>query len=73
MPTFRRLFPEYKDMVDDVVSDKLYSKAGIELHPARPWKALGIALSIAIGAPLIVLVLGAALGWALVGFRPRST
>jgi hypothetical protein len=69
MPTFRRLFPEYKDMSDDAVSDKLYAKAGIELHPARTWKALGIAISIALGVPLVALVIGAALGWAFSGFR----
>ncbi len=71
MPTFRRLFSEYRDMSDDAAIDKLYAKAGIELHPARPWRALGNALSIALGVPLVVLVIGAALGWAFSGFRAK--
>jgi hypothetical protein len=73
MPTFRRLFPEYGDLSDDVLTSKAYAKAGIELKPARPWRALGIALSIAFGVPLVVLALGAALGWAISGFRPKPT
>jgi hypothetical protein len=73
MPTLRRLFPQYDDKSDNAASDKLYAKAGIEPHPARPWRALGIALSIALGVPLGVLVLGAALGWAFSGFRAKPT
>ncbi len=71
MPDFRRLFPEYKSQSDDAVSKRLYDSAGIKTHPARPWRALLIAASIAIAGPAITLVLGAALGWALLGFLPK--
>jgi hypothetical protein len=64
----RRLYPEYKDLSEDAISDRLYKKAGIELDPARPWAMLGWAVLIALGIPASVLLLGAALGWALSGF-----
>jgi hypothetical protein len=71
-----RLYPEYKDLSDDVVSNRLYQKANIAIkEPAAPWKALGIMLLIAFGVPALVLLLGAALAWALSGFtaaRPHA-
>jgi hypothetical protein len=66
---FRRLYPEYRDLSEPALSDKLYGKAGIVLTPARPWRALGIALAIALAVPLFVLIIGVALGWAFSGFR----
>jgi hypothetical protein len=71
----RRLYPEYNDLSDDSVGDRLYKKASIATNPAAPWKVLGNMLLIAIGVPLLVLLLGAALAWALSGFtaaRPRA-
>lgn len=73
LPDVRRLYPEYRDLSETALSDKLYSKVGIVLSPARPWRALGIALAIALAVPLFVLIVGAALGWALSGFRARSS
>jgi hypothetical protein len=72
----RRFYPEYKDLSQDVVSDRLYKKAGMVLDPARPWGTLGWVLLIALGIPAFVLLLGMALGWALSGFfstRPKQT
>ncbi|TYL84519.1 hypothetical protein FXB40_44785 [Bradyrhizobium rifense] len=71
LPDFRRLYPEYRDRSETALSDKLYSKAGIVLSPARPWRALGMALAIALAVPLFVLIVGAALGWAFSGFRSK--
>ena len=70
----RRLYPEYNDLSDDVLSTKLYQKAAISIkEPAAPWKTLGIVLLIAIGVPVLALLLGAALAWVLSGFAaPRS-
>jgi ABC-type glycerol-3-phosphate transport system permease component len=73
LPDFRRLYPEYRDLSDDSLSDKLYDRAGIMRNPALPWRALGITVTIAIGAPLIVLLIGAALAWALSGFQSKPT
>jgi hypothetical protein len=70
---FRRLFPEYKDLSDDTVSTKMYEKADIPLNPAHPWQTLDIVLLIALGIPALVLLLGAAVGWALSGFVTRAT
>lgn len=65
----RRLYPEFKDLTDDAISDRLYKKAGIGLSLARPWEVLGWATLIALGIPASVLLLGVALGWAIAGFR----
>jgi hypothetical protein len=64
----RRLFPEYNDLSNEVLINRLYQKAGVPLEPPAPWKALGIAVLIAIGVPVAVLLLGAALAWVLSGF-----
>ena len=72
----RRLYPEYKDLSDVVISNKLYKKANIAIEePAAPWKTLGIMLLIALGVPVLALLFGAALAWALSGFaatRPHA-
>jgi hypothetical protein len=70
----RRLYPEYNDLADDVVETKLYQKAAVPIRePAAPWKTLGIVSLVAIGVPMLVLFLGAALAWVLSGFAaPRS-
>jgi len=65
----RRLFPEYKDLSDDVVIRRLYQKAAIPIkEPAAPWKTLGIMLLIAFSVPVLWLLLGAAVAWAISGF-----
>jgi hypothetical protein len=72
----RRLYPEYKDLSENDVSDRLYKKAGIVLDPARPWSTLGSAVLVALGIPAFLLLLGMALGWALSGFfstRPKQS
>jgi hypothetical protein len=65
---FRVLYPEYRDLTDDQISDRLYEKAGMPLTHPSPWILLLKTLSIAIGVPLIVLAVGSALGWAFDGF-----
>jgi hypothetical protein len=69
----RRLFPEYKDMAEANLSNLLYERAGITLTPARPWEIVGIATSLAFGVPILVLLMGWAVGWAASGFStPRA-
>jgi hypothetical protein len=68
VPKLRALFPEYKDLTDDQLSDRLYQKAGMQTTPVSPWSLVTRAASIAIGVPLIVLAVGSALGWSLAGF-----
>ena len=63
VPKLRALFPEFKDLTDDQLSDRLYQKAGIQITPVSPWSLIMRAVSIAIGVPLLVLAVGSALGW----------
>jgi hypothetical protein len=69
MEDFRRLYPEYKDIADKVLSEKLYEKAGQPLKHVHPWESVAKAAGIALGVPLAALVLGRSLLWAFSGFR----
>lgn len=71
-PKFRQFYPEYRDLTTEMLSGRLYSKAGIATNRARPWTTLFVAVVTAIGVPLLVLILGAGLGWALAGFLSPS-
>ena len=42
-------------------------------NPGDPWTLLLKVLCIALGVPAVVLVIGAALGWALAGFREAKS
>jgi hypothetical protein len=70
---FRALYPEYADLSDRDLLSKTYKTAGAELDPDRkPWTTLFFWLGVALGIPLLILVLGKALFWAIVGFSPSS-
>jgi hypothetical protein len=66
---FRRLYPEYKDLSDKALSEKLYEKAGQPLKHVHPWESIGKVAGVAFGVPVIVLLIGLSLLWALSGFR----
>lgn len=70
---FRRLYPEYKDLDDETLQSRTYEKAGIPLHPAKPFWVLGQFLIIGVGVPLVLLATGASLGWVLRGFQDRAS
>jgi len=70
---FRKLFPEYKDLSDEDLSDKLYAGTGLPHRPARPWAKLLGTLGFATGVPLAALALGWSLIWALSGFCRSGT
>ncbi|MFG1411440.1 hypothetical protein V5G24_10020 [Xanthobacter sp. VTT E-85241] len=73
-PKFRALYPEYKDLNTRDLSEKLYSKAVITLTPQpKPWEELLQAAAIAVLPPLTLFMLGAAILWALAGFRATNT
>ena len=65
---FRALYPEYKDLSEDQLYTRLYEKAGKTIRFFAPWTLLLKVVSIGIGAPLIVLALGSAIGWSFAGF-----
>ncbi|AYM12289.1 hypothetical protein At1D1108_26630 [Agrobacterium tumefaciens] len=74
MPSFRALFPEYKDMSDEDLATKTYEEVGRPLTPPKPWQTLAGFAGLAFGLPLAVLVIGSAFVWAFSGFsRPRAS
>ena len=73
LPTFRKLYPEYADLPEKDLSEKLYAKARIPLTPIRPWPMLWEKVALAIGPPVGILVLGWAFLWALSGFANPKT
>ena len=66
---FRRLYPEYKDVSNSDLSEKLYAKAGRPLEHIHPWHKVMQTAGFAFGVPLAVLALGWSLLWAIAGFR----
>jgi hypothetical protein len=67
---FRPLYQEFRTLSDIELSSKLYADAGRPLRdPPNPWVALGIRTGFAFAVPSAVLILGAAFGWAVRGFR----
>jgi hypothetical protein len=66
---FRRLFPEYKDISDHVLEEKLYAQVGQPLQHPHPWRRVMATTGLAFGIPLAVLIFGYSLAWALAGFR----
>jgi hypothetical protein len=76
LPIFSKLYPEYKDLNEKDLLEKLYAKAGIPLTPIRPWPLVGEKAGLAIWPPIAVLIIGWAFIWALSGFlkseRPIS-
>ena len=65
---FRNLYPEYKDLNDHDLNERLYAKAGRPLKHFHPWVKVGEAVGVAFGVPLAVLVLGFSLMWVGSGF-----
>ena len=66
---FRPLFPEYADLSDRELEDKLYAAANLPVSTPHPWGDLASVIAAALGPPVLVLVLGGALMWALKGFK----
>src|SRR5262245_25155998 len=40
-PKFRRLYPEYEDLAEDDLSERLYHRAGLQIERPRPWALVG--------------------------------
>jgi hypothetical protein len=68
LSTLRRLFPEYNDMSDESLIVNVYARA--DRSEFLPYLQSFIFLAVLI--PLVVLVLGAALAWALRGFQSTA-
>jgi len=73
MADFRRLYPEYRDLSDNDLANKMYEKAGRPLkEEPQPWRMVGQAAAVAVIVPLTIFLLGWAVAWALSGFRRRE-
>src|SRR5262249_38731386 len=70
---FRHLYPEYRDLSDHDLAERIYAKAGRPLTHPNPWAKVAVTAGIAIGVPLAVFVLGWCLGWAFSGFRGATS
>jgi hypothetical protein len=72
MSKFRQLYPEYKDLSDRELANKLNADLSLPyVDLPSPWATLGMWASIAFGIPLAVLILGACLVWAFSGFAAK--
>ena len=71
MSIVRRLYPEYKDLSDNVLMRKAYAVRGIAVPTPNPWATLGMWVAVALGIPLVVLILGSSLVWAFSGFAAK--
>jgi hypothetical protein len=67
LETIRKLYPEYAELSNRALKEGLLKKGGIS--PPEPWLVLGVFALIAVLPPIVLLLLGAAVGWALIGFR----
>jgi hypothetical protein len=73
---FRPLYPEYNDLPDGELVRKLYAAHDTltfdDLIPApKPWATMAMWATIALGIPLVVLILGSSLVWAFSGFAAK--
>jgi hypothetical protein len=68
---FRAAFPEYKDVSDDVLTNDPYKKIGVFPVDHSGFKELRQDELIAVGCPLLVLVMGWALLWRSPGSESR--
>jgi hypothetical protein len=69
MDRFRVLYPEYKDLSEQVLENDVYRKAGIPLREFKPWRKLGVQLAWALLIPLAAFLLVWSMMWAFSGFR----
>jgi hypothetical protein len=69
MEQFRILYPEHNDLTDSELARRVYENAGLPIQEApAPWTLVLKVIAIAVGVPLIILVIGVALLWSFAGF-----
>jgi hypothetical protein len=70
----RTFYPEYNEFTNPFdLLDKTYLDTDLKLFKPRPWDRVVSVATFALGAPLVILIIGAALVWAVSGFsRPRT-
>ena len=76
LPGFRQRYPEYRGLSDTLLATKLYTAVDKPLPAARQtnsWATLLNWIGIFAAVPLIMLVVGAAIGWAFTGFTASTS
>ena len=63
LPVFRKLYPEYKDLNEKDLSEKLYAKLAFHSRPSDHWTLVMEKTALALGPPVAVLIIG----WHLFG------
>lgn len=69
LPDIRRLYPEYAGIGDDQLTRQLFVTANRSYGYYGYWPTIQVAALIGLVPPLLALVVGSAIGWALSGFR----
>jgi hypothetical protein len=75
LPKIRLLYPEYNDMADGVLQEKLTtlrrenSNSGLDINP---WAHVASLLAWIVSVPVILLLLGLGIGWVWNGFRRQG-
>jgi len=71
---FRKLFPEYKDLPDEKLSEQLYRSVKRKSEPDNHlfWNAIHNVLIYGFGIPILLLVLGFCLKWVIAGFKKNN-
>jgi hypothetical protein len=65
---YRALYQSYEDLNDGQLVIKLHQQVGAPIILTSPWTVLGNAVASAIGWPIALLAIGAAIYWAFAGF-----
>jgi hypothetical protein len=69
----RELYPEYKDLSYKTLVQKAFAKLDVKVEPVpTPWDVLLRVVIMALLVPISVLLLGAAIGWVVTGFRTTT-
>src|SRR5262249_19674857 len=71
LPKFRQLYPEFNNLSDRELGEKLYAVVGKGYHTSNPWTTLLKWIGIALSIPLAVLIFAATLAWALSCFKAK--
>ena len=60
-------------LAKDFVPHKPFSDYDLSTPEPNPWASVATAAGVALGIPLVVLILGASLVWAFSGFAAKRT
>jgi hypothetical protein len=71
-PKLRQLYPEYKDIPEKELSQRLYESAELPIKVGRPWGVIIELIGMVVGICGSVFAIGYGLLWALSGFKKAA-